>query len=397
MDTMKRFWKFQGTEHSLWTDWKWQLRMRLRNAGDVNAYFPDIGKKNFTALADALRRFRFGITPYALSLVELDASGNPLHGDPIWSQLCFHDRNGTAGLSDYDGSRENWEAPEEMRNAILHHKYPDRAILRIVDACFGYCNYCYLTARIIDRAKARDGGSRQQAWDDSLAYLRENPQIRDVLISGGDPLVLTNERLERVFSDLSRIGSVRSLRLNTRALSFNPYRFDRDLVAMFKTYRLTALEIHLAHPREITPVFDEKLGLFEEAGYRPLILWRAPLLRGINDSEDVLKELFLQLYRRRIVPYYLFHYAPYTLGRSRVGVSIRRGIELMQKIRREIPGPAFPRYTLFHIGGKQDIPLEPEGTPSFVFTRDERNNPMVKFLNWKNTWVWYPDIDDGDE
>ena len=113
-----------------------------------------------------------------------------------------------------------------------------------------------------------------------------------------------------------------------------------------------------------------------------------------NDSENVLKELLVKLYQRRITPYYLFHFAPYALGRTAHGISIRRGAELLSRIRRQIPGPAFPQYALFHIAGKHDIPLDPGGTPNFIYGRDDKNRPIVRFKNWKNDWVTYADVED---
>lgn len=214
------------------------------------------------------------------------------------------------------------------------------------------------------------------------------------MISGGDPLFLDNNQLEKILFDLSRIATVKTIRLNTRALTFNPYRLTEDTIKLFKKYNLNSLEIHMAHPREISPVVDKTLGLFDELGYRPNILWRSPILKGINDSYEVLEELFLALFERRIIPYYIFHFAPYCLGRAIYGTSIKKGIEILSKLRRRVPGPAFPRYTLFHETGKKDIPLEINGTPDFQFTENELGKKIVRFKNWRDDWVIYPDIVD---
>lgn len=391
---MDRFWKFRDVPEDLWMDWKWQLKNRLSNNSDLKGIFPNISIKELNGFRDYVKKYNFAITPYTLSLVGLDEELNPKKDDPVWSQFRFYSKEETEGVSDYDGRRENWEESSEMPTRILQHKYPDRAIIRIINTCFGHCNYCYLTSRVLDKDTSKDKKGDGSEWEKTLRYLRNKPAVRDVLISGGEPLLLNNERLERIFFDLSLIPSIRSIRLNTRTLTFNPYRFDKDMVSLFKKYRLTALEIHTVHPVEINDVFDERLKLFDDMGYRPMILWRAPLLKGINDKVEVLEELFMKLYERRITPYYLFHYAPFTLGRSTYGLGVRKGSMLMAELRRRIPGPAVPRYTLFHIEGKQDIPLEQEGNSSFIYTSDEKGNPVVKFKNWKNKWVEYPDIDD---
>lgn len=389
---MKKFWYFQDVPDSQWNDWKWQIKNRLRNNSDLRTFFPNISDEELSCFNDYIVKFSLAITPYTLSLIELDQYHNPIQNDPIWNQFRYLAEKEMGGMNDYNGQTENWESPDELPTKILQHKYPDRAIFRITNQCFGHCNYCYLTARVLDLdlASARQGG--EEEWERSLLYLKSHPEIRDVLISGGEPLFLSNDRIQRILRDLSQISSIKSIRLNTRALTFNPYRIDKELLTILKKYRLSALEIHLAHPREINDVFDQVLESFDSSGFRPLILWRSPLLHGINDQYEVLEELLLKLYQRRITPYYLFHYAPYALGRSNYGVSIREGVELLLKLRRAIPGPAFPRFTLFHVEGKQDIPLDLEGTPTFQYIYDENYNPMVRFKNWKGKWVTYPDV-----
>jgi lysine 2,3-aminomutase len=384
---------FRDVPDEDWRDWRWQLRHRLDwRTRDVRALFPrlpEAAAREFRAYAE---RFKVALTPYVLSLVRLDEEGNPAAGDPIWGQFRFL---GAGELADPGGEArpENWELPGELPTPILHHKYPDRAILRVVNQCFGHCNYCYLTTRVIDRegspARAGDAGD----WKRSLAYLRAHPEIRDVLLSGGDPLVLGNARLARMLRELRAIPSIRAIRVNTRALTFNPFRFDRELAELFREVSLTALELHVAHPRELTPELDAALRRFDEASHRPLLLWRSPLLAGINDRSEVLEELLVGLYARRITPYYLFHYAPHALGRTARGVSVAEGAALLSALRRRIPGPAFPRYALFHVGGKHDIPLDAGGSAEFRYERDAQGRAIVRFLNWRREWVTYPDVE----
>lgn len=392
---MKRFWKHAKVSETEWSDWRWQQRNRLDSDSDLKSFFPNVTVQQQEAFHSYIRKFNLAITPYVLSLIEYDGRLNPIKSDPIWNQFRFLKDNERSGATDYDGTQENWESSEEMPTPILHHKYPDRAIFRIINTCFGHCNYCYLTSRVLDKERQKEKTGDSADWNKSIDYLRANPQIRDILISGGDPLIMENDRIDRLLTGLSQIKSVQTVRINTRVLTYNPYRFDQELARIIKKHRVTALEIHIAHPRELSDVVDERLALLDEAGYRPLILWRAPLLYGINDSEGVLKELLVKLYQRRITPYYLFHFAPFALGRTAHGVSIRQGAELLSKIRREIPGPAFPQYALFHIDGKHDIPLDPGGTPDFVYARDDKDRPVVRFKNWKNRWVTYADVEDA--
>jgi len=388
---MKRHWKYTDIPDRLWLDWRWQLKNRFHNGSDISNFFPNISEESRRDFAAYVAKFNVSITPYTLSLIHLDNKLNPLVVDPIWNQFKFLSPDELRGDGAYDAVHTNWELSKEMPTPILHHKYPGRALLRVVNSCHGYCSYCYLTKRTLDVSKKWRFAASPAVWERSLRYLRANPDISDVLISGGDPLLLPNDALDKILSDVAAVSSVKTIRINTRALTFNPFRVNPGLAAILKKYRVTVLEIHLAHPNEITPEFDSALEVLDNGGHRPLILWRSPLLRGINDSVATLKELLLLLYARRIVPYYLFHNAPYSLGREYYGTSVKRGINLMKELRRALPGPSFPRYTLFHPTGKQDIPLETGGTSEFRFCRDSAGKPAVKFRNWRGRTVFYPD------
>lgn len=308
------------------------------------------------------------------------------------SVLFFLGEEENADSYEVEESQVNWENEAEMPTRILQHKYPDRAIIRITSTCFGHCNYCYLTSRVLDLETTKAKASTEEEWRKSLDYLKENPQIRDVLISGGDPLILSNSRIDEILRELRAIPSIQTIRINTRVFTFNPYRFDEELVKIFKSYDLTALEVHMCHSNELTDVVDQRLALMDVVGHRPLILWRAPLLDGINNSDTVLETLFMNLYRRRITPYYLFHYAPFTLGRKKQGVPLKEGSRIMKSLRRHVPGPAFPTYTLFHVEGKHDVPLDPEGSHTFSYGT-ESGMQVAKFRNWKGNDVSYPDVE----
>ncbi len=390
---MNRFSKFAHIGQDKWADWKWQLQNRIDSNADIKSFFPNMEEQMVSAFISYVKKYHFAITPYTLSLIQLDKQQNPMPEDPIWNQfrILMQDELQLDGQA---AEFENWENSAEFPTKILQHKYPDKAIIRITNTCFSYCNYCYLTLRIINKSTSRKRNGNTQSWDESLDYLHNNPQIQDVLLSGGEPLLLDNDRLEKIFSSLKKIDSIKSIRLNTRVFTFNPYRFDKELIQIFKKYKLTALEVHISHPNEITEEVDERLALFDEVGYRPLILWRAPLLGNVNNSEETLKQLFLKLYRRRILPYYIFHYAPSTLGRAKYGLSVKSGVKLLQKLRRTIPGPAFPRYTLFHMDGKVDIPLTLNGADDFRYEIDSSDRPIIKLKNWKNKWVTYNDVEE---
>ena len=392
---MKRMYLFKDVPETDWIDWKWQLRHSITHHNDIREAFPNLPDHQVAEFKAYVEKYKFSLTPYLLSLIELDDNLNPKENDPIWNQFRFLKEIAEGTSYEVAETEENWENADEMPTKILHHKYPDRAIIRATQSCMAYCNYCYLTSRILDKETTDSKAGDKEEWQKSIEYLHSKDEIRDVLISGGDPLVLTNDRIESMLRDLRSVKTIRTIRLNTRALTFNPYRFDTGLAEIFKKYDLTALEVHICHSRELTDVADDCLKVFDESGHRPMILWRAPLLSRVNDSEEVLEDLFLNLYARRIIPYYLFHYAPFTLGRGFQGVPIRKGSKIMKSLRRKIPGPAFPRYTLFHLEGKQDIPLDDEGNHTFKY-EVSKGKRIVRFENWKGNTVTYPDVQ-GEE
>jgi lysine 2,3-aminomutase len=381
---------FPNARKTDWENWRWQMANRITGPEGMHRVFPRMSPRMLAGIAAHARLYQFALTPFVLSLIQLDQRGNPRHDDPIWRQVGALPP-GTLRSGEYDGKSINWEIPGELPTPLLHHKYPDRAIIRMVDHCFCYCNYCYLTGRILDLSKKRARSRNLADWKATLAYLRLHGEIRDVLVSGGDPLILDNPSLERLLRNLKEIRTIKTVRINTRVFSYNPFRVDPELAHMFAKYQVTALEMHLAHPRELTPECDRALDCLDSVGWRPLILWRAPLLAGVNDDPETLEHLLIELYRRRITPYYIFHYAPFSLGRHTAGVPLEAGRILLASLRRRIPGPAFPRYTLFHQDGKHDIPLERGGNAEFRYLRDRQGRQFVRFKNWRGRWVSYSD------
>ncbi|MFW5785342.1 MAG: KamA family radical SAM protein [Chitinispirillaceae bacterium] len=377
---------YKNIDSSKWNSWHWQLANAPRSLPDLLKLFPNLSQERKVLLSEHIDRFNFHVTPYFLSCIELDQSGNPLPNDPVWRQIhCERDIYSTK-----PSAQANWETPEEIHFGILHQKYPGRALIRLTGTCFSYCTYCYCAHRTI-RKDQQMQSDYKTVWPQILHFLKSRTDIQEVLLSGGDPLLLSNAELESVLRDLRSIEFLRFIRINTRAFTFCPFRFDPELVSILKKYNVNAIEVHFSTHKELTDEVDKALGLFSETGYKPLFLSRAPLLRGINDSENTLKQLLLGLYERGITPYYLFHYAPYIVGRDELGVPIRKGTALLRSLRRTIPGPAFPRFTLFHTTGKQDIPLDEFGTNNFRYQISD-GKPFISFLNWSGDWVTYPDI-----
>lgn len=354
---------------------------------DIRRFFPSLPQDRLEKIEKHIDSYRFFVTPYTLACVGLDDYGNPLPNDPIWRQLHCEDCDYTIPVL----PDSNWEVPEEIHYEILHQKYPGRALIRITDTCFSYCTYCYCAHRTIDNNK-NNQIHYKSVWPQILSYLKEHSDIYEILISGGDPLILSNEELSEILQDLRSIPSIRFIRINTRAFTYCPFRIDTELVRILKKFDVNAIEVHFSSHKELTPQVDEILDLFSLNNYNPMFLSRAPLLKGVNNGIEELEALFLELYQRGIFPYYMFHFAPYVICRDQLGTTVSEGISLLNYLRRRIPGPAMPRYTLFHQSGKQDIPFDENGTAEFRYLQDQDGKPYITFRNWRGVWVDYPDV-----
>lgn len=386
-----------------WYDWRWQQKNALRKASDIGKYFPNFPAGEIVAIGEYEQTRRWGITPYTLSLMAKNCAGNPTFVDPLVKQFfpvigfslddaidSYHDNHGEI----------NWEIPSEMPTRILHHKYPHKAILRTINTCLGYCSSCFEVARVEDKTKVcqRTGYD----WQKSMEYIESHPEIKEVILSGGDPLLLSNESLENKLRNVSSINNVRAIRIHTRALTFNPFRIDEMFSRMVAQYpKVGAFGFHFAHPNEITEQVKYAVGRLDEESTRherwvsTIKYAMIPLLKGINDDKDTLEELFMGLYEKGIKPYYLIHCFPGIQGAGQFRTSVKKGVELMNSLKRRISNVAMPEYIIPHVSGKHTVPLEPDGTPEFQYTNTIDGNFIVRFRNWKGNWETY--LDGRDE
>ncbi|MBI4451482.1 radical SAM protein [Candidatus Woesearchaeota archaeon] len=264
--------------------------------------------------------------------------------------------------------------------------------------CFGYCNFCFEALGTLEKNPSPEKLFLWSDWQKSLEYITRHPEIEEVILSGGEPLLNSDSKLERILSDISNIkntqgGKVRFKRIHTRVLTFNPYRITDDLAKLLGDSRVNEIAFNVAHPSEITPEFEESVGRIREGAgkYAPLLVIHTPLLKGVNDNTDVLWELFARAYENNIKPYYLLHTMPHTPYANQQRISVRDGIKLLKPLWRKKSHVALPEYVIVHYGGKHTVPLELEGTPEFQYTKDANNNPIIRFLNWQDKRVEYPD------
>jgi lysine 2,3-aminomutase len=420
-----------GANEKEWKDWKWQHRNMLRSASQIRRFFPNFPEEDIKIIAQYESRFRFGITPYLVNLIEVDEKVNPRTGDPIYQQFFPDPGRLIAQSKDaYDADFMNWEMDEEIINPQIHHKYTDRVAHRTSN-CLSYCNYCFEVHRTMDKedTKKKNINGAQSHWQGFLDYVKAHNELREVLFTGGEPLVMPNETLEERLHAVREIPHIRSIRFNTRVLTHNPFRVDDQLVELMKKYGVTEMGVHITHPREITPEFKEAVNRFDQHQYDVLMLAQIPLLRGINDNREILEELLVRLYSEcHIKPYYFLHDMPWTLGTNTFRTTVKKGVDLIKPMKRHVSNVAMPEYIIVHHEGKHTVPLEYNdfwldensikdvqvnyfgktrplsdfakqrtgnyylfhGTPEFIYAEMD-NHPVIAFKNWKGRWETYLD------
>ncbi len=272
------------------------------------------------------------------------------------------------------GSKDPLNESRFKRARGLIHRYPDRVVLTITNRCFAYCRFCF----------------RKNNWkdfegfdlDEALNYLEKNRQIREVLISGGDPFCLKNGELEKILTGLRKIGHISVIRIGTRTLTSNPKRIDRETVNLICKYKPLWLAIHINHPDEITKEFRDSASLIVSSGI-PMIS-QTVLLRGINDNTATLKKLFCELVKNSIKPYYLFG-CDQAVGNGKFRVPINKALELIKKLRGRISGLCMPAFSFDLPDGGGKVVLEPD-----CLIRREKNRFL--FRNFEGGEFWYEDI-----
>jgi lysine 2,3-aminomutase len=277
-----------------------------------------------------------------------DESGTPI--DPLLAQVLPSPAERIVlSYEESDPLGESMHSPAPR----LVHQYKSRILLRVSGECPLYCRYCFRRSLLAEERGFID----EKAQEDVRRYLIEHPEVREVLVSGGDPLTASNSKLEALFSRLRAGREGILIRLCTRAPVTLPARLDEELIAILARYKPLKVVIHINHPNEMTPLFKEKIGLVLGAGVQ--VKSQTVLLRGINDSSDTLAELFIALTRIGVDPYYLFQ-GDLATGTSHFRVPLSKGLKIYSELRGRLSGIELPRYAVDAPGGGGKIYL-PEG------------------------------------
>lgn len=384
-----------------WHSWNWQQQNAIRDVDELKSHFTRVKPEFFDDISRTSGgRLKFQMTPYMLEQIPANITQQELERNPWFLQFFPLGNIYTQGPDAYNGT-DNWEKGPEFPTSNLHHKYTNRALVRFRN-CLAYCNFCFEALGTLEKNPPLLKVFKWNDWQKSLEYISKNPNIEEVILSGGEPLLLSDSKLENILRDISELRGedgkpkVRFKRIHTRVMTHNPYRVTEDFIRLLSLYRVNEIALNVAHPSEITEDVTEAVGKIRDGTgrYAPMIATHTPLLRRVNDNTDTLWELFGKLFENNIKPYYLLHTMPHTPYANQQRVSVRDGVKLMKQLKRHKSNIAIPEYVIVHYDGKQTVPLEIGGTPEFQYTQDSNGNPIVKFLNWKGKWVEYPDTHD---
>ncbi len=334
---------FPNVTDEQWNDWKWQVKNRIETYEELSKYFT-FAPEEAEGIKKALAKFRMAITPYYLSLIDPNDPYDPIRRQAIPAgEEC---NIAPADLNDPLHEDEDSPAPG------LTHRYPDRVLFLITDMCSMYCRHC--TRRRF--AGQKDDESPQDRIEKCIQYIERTPEVRDVLLSGGDALMVSDAKLEYIISRLRAIPHVEIVRIGSRTPVVCPQRITDDLCNMLKKYHPIWLNTHFNHPNEMTPEAQEAVAKLANAGI-PLGN-QTVLLRGVNDCVHVMKKLMHELVRNRIRPYYIYQ-CDLSMGLEHFRTPVSKGIEIIENLRGHTSGYAVPTFVVDAPGGGGKTPVMP--------------------------------------
>jgi lysine 2,3-aminomutase len=338
-----RYRLFGDVPDETWNDWKWQFRNRITTVDDLARFLP-LSDPEKARIRLVIERYPLSITPYYLSLIDPADPADPIRQQavPSFPEISMS----SLGLEDPLAEREQSAVPG------LVHRYPDRALMVLTDICPMLCRHC------TRKREWRHGGwvRTPAEIEVMLDYLRRTPQIRDVIISGGDPLSLSTRRLEEVISRVREIEHIEIIRIGSRYPVVLPQRVDAELCAMLSKYGPIWLNTHFNHPREVTPEAAAACERLLRAGVP--VNNQTVLLRGINDSVATITELCHRLLKARVRPYYLFQ-CDEVQGTEHLRTPVEKGLEIIEGMRGFTSGLAIPSFAVDLVDGGGKVILHP--------------------------------------
>jgi lysine 2,3-aminomutase len=353
------FWRDEVVSQEEWNSASWQLRHRITTLAQLEKHLVLTDEERAGVLLSG-NKLAMAITPHYFNLIDPEDPEDPIRRQVI------------------PRIEETWDDPEEMADPCgedgrmpvpgLVHRYPDRVLFLVTDRCASYCRYC-------TRSRVVSGVGEQELHTDHEAafrYLEKHTEVRDVLLSGGDPLLFSDAKLELILARLRAIPHIEFLRIGSRVPIFLPQRITPELCRMLQRYHPLWLSIHTNHPRELTTEVREALGRLADHGV-PLGN-QSVLLRGVNDDAEVMKSLVQKLLMCRVRPYYLYQ-CDLIQGSSHLRTSVQTGVDIIEQLRGHTTGYAVPQFVIDAPGGGGKVPVNPD----YVLLRDEQRTLIRNF------------------
>ncbi len=353
------FWRDELVPPEQWNSAAWQLRHRITTLAQLEKHLVLTDEERAGVLLSG-NKLAMAITPHYFNLIDPEDPEDPIRRQVI------------------PRIEETWDDPEEMADPCgedgrmpvpgLVHRYPDRVLFLVTDRCASYCRYC-------TRSRVVSGVGEQELHTDHEAafrYLEKHTEVRDVLLSGGDPLLFSDAKLEAILSRLRAIPHIEFLRIGSRVPIFLPQRITPELCRLLQRYHPLWLSIHTNHPRELTTEVREALGRLADHGV-PLGN-QSVLLRGVNDDAEVMKSLVHKLLMCRVRPYYLYQ-CDLIQGSSHLRTSVQAGVDIIEQLRGHTTGYAVPQFVIDAPGGGGKVPVNPD----YVLLRDEQRTLIRNF------------------
>ncbi len=360
-----------GVAASDWNNWRWQLKNRVTTLEQLESLLV-LTPSERGGVAVAGTKLALAITPHFFNLIERD---NP--DCPIRRQVIPRFEESLVSpfeMADPVGEDEHMPVPG------LVHRYPDRVLFLVTDRCASYCRYC-------TRSRVVSGVGEQELrtnFEEIYAYLKEHTEVRDVLLSGGDPLLFSDDKLEGILKRLREIEHIEFVRIGTRVPIFLPQRITPELCAMLKKYHPLWMSVHVNHPKELTTEVRDALGRLADAGI-PLGN-QSVLLRGVNDDLPTMKALVQKLLLCRVRPYYIYQ-LDLIKGSSHLQASVRKGVEIIEGLRGHTTGYAVPQFVIDAPGGGGKVPVN----PNYILHHDRER---VVLRNYEGRVFEYPEPKD---
>jgi lysine 2,3-aminomutase len=360
----------------LWDDWKWQLKNRVTSLAQLEQHI-DLSDEERSGVLLSGDKLALAVTPHFFNLIPRSRDGGT--DDPIRRQVIPR-------------IEETWSSPYDMADPCgedshmpvpgLVHRYPDRVLFLVTDRCAAYCRYC-------TRSRVVSGVGEQELhtdFEEALRYLEQHTEVRDVLLSGGDALIFSDDKIDKLLSRLRAIKHIEFLRIGTRVPIFLPQRITPELCAILQKHHPLWMSVHVNHPRELTIEVKEALERLADAGI-PLGN-QSVLLAGVNDDLETMKTLVHKLLMCRVRPYYIYQ-CDLINGSSHLRTSVAKGIEIIEGLRGHTSGYAVPQYVIDAPGGGGKVPIN----PGYVLYHD---NEKIVIRNYEGKIFEYPEIG-GDQ